>query len=343
MKAGSAAGMAGRLGPAAAVLLLLASCASVPVRSPSEWMGVLPSDATMYVSMYVPHSADLIRKTLKQGGPAYNDVVQLADRTSRVVLSVTAAPDAPTRFSAIALGSYPAVLISMSLSGRKEWKQVSSADGSYFLFHKANLQVSLPGGGILLAANGDMPTLLSRYRSPVPLPIPPEVQTDMTRTDVVLYMPQLPGGIGEPSADDSTAAGPGDRPHFPIREVWVNGTKTKDGYTLGATMNTDTEQQARVLALVLRIGIVAWMKSNNVSDAAGRLKDISVDPQGTSVRVNGIAVSDKELIPLFLTLLNGPQATEGEGGRGTDAGSPPPVQTEGAPAEPAQPPPEAGN
>ncbi len=301
-------GVAARLGPAAAAFLLLASCASTPVRSPSEWMGVLPSNATMYVSVSVPRSADLIRKTLKQGGPAYNDVVQLADRTNRLVLSVTMARDAPTRFSAIALGSYPAVLITMSLSGKKEWTQVSDSGGRYFLFNKANLQVSVPSGGILLAANGDMPTLLSRYRAPVPLPIPPEVQSDMTRTDVVLYMPQLPGGIGEPTSDEPATMESDDRPHLPIREVWVDANKTKDGYSLAATMNTGTEQQARVLALVLRIGIVAWMKSNNVTDAAERLNGVSVVPDGTSVRLNGFSLSDQEIIPLFLSLLNGPSA-----------------------------------
>ncbi|HVP19551.1 MAG TPA: hypothetical protein VMU36_11170 [Spirochaetia bacterium] len=303
--------LAARLAAAAAALLLLASCASAPKRSPPEWMGVLPSDATLYVSISVPQSADLIRRTLKQGGPAYNDVAQLADRTSRVVLSMTLGRDEPMRFAAVALGSYPAFLINLSLSGKKEWKQVSAVDGSYFLFNKANLQLSIPNGGILLASNGAMPMLLSRYKTPVPLPIPPEVKSDMTRTDVVLYMPQLPGGIGQPAPDQPAAMESDERPHLAIREVWVDATKTKEGYLLVGTMNTGTEEQARVLALVLKIGIVAWMKSNDVTDVADRLRAISVIPEGTSVKVNGISVSDQEIIPLFLGLLNGPSAAEG--------------------------------
>lgn len=285
---------------------LLASCASAPTRSPSEWLGVLPSDATLYVSFSVPTSAGLIRRTLKQGGPAYNDVAQLADRTSRAVLSVTLERGEPMRFAAIALGSYPAFLINMSLSGKKEWSQVSVADGSYFLFNKADLQVSVPNGGTLLASNGAMPTLLARYKTPVPLPIPPEVVSDMTKTDVVMYMPQLPGGIGESAFGQPAAMESDDRPHLAIREVWVDATKTKEGYLLGGTMNTLTEEQARVLSLVLKIGIVAWMKSNNVSDAGDRLRSISVTPEGNSVRVSGIAVSDQEIMDLFLGLLRGP-------------------------------------
>ena len=191
-----------------------------------------------------------------------------------------------------------------------------------------------------IASYEPQPTLLSRYKIPVPLPIPPEVQSDMTRTDVVLYMPQLPGGIGQPALESPAAMESDDRPHLPIREVWLDAPKTKEGYLLGGTMNTGTEEQARLLSLVLKIGIVAWMKSNDIADAADRLKTISVTPEGTSVRVNGIAVSDQEIMALFLGLLNGPtpaegapaqadagsapQATEGGGGRGTDAGSPPP-------------------
>ena len=95
--------------------------------------------------------------------------------------------------------------------------------------------------------------------------------------------------------------------------------KTADGYELSATMNTDTEKQAQVLSLILRIGIVTWMKSNNVSNAAQRLKTISVAPDGTSVRLKGVAVSDAEIMPLILTLLNGPPA----GAEAPPVGAPP--------------------
>ncbi len=301
---------------AASAFLLLASCATVPQRSPVEWMGVLPGDATMYISVAVPKSAELIRKTLKEGGPAYNDVITLSDMTKRFLVSVTVSRDAPLQFAAVALGGYPSTLIGWSLAGKKEWKQVTGPDGSYYAWNKANLQLSIPNGSVLLAANGQMPTLLSQYRTPVPLPLPADVVSDMEKTDIVIYMPQLPGGIGDPSADQPgkqpgdqpVAAGSADRPHFTIRDVWVDAVKTKDGYIMGGTMNTETDQQARVLSFLLRVGIVAWMKANNVPNTAERLRSITVSPQGSSVRVNGIAVGDAELMPLILTLLNGPPA-----------------------------------
>ena len=122
----------------------------------------------------------------------------------------------------------------------------------------------------------------------------------MEKTDIVLYMPQLPGGIGEASIDQPAAEESVDRPRLAIRDVWLDAVKTTDGYVLGGTMNTDTEEQARALSLVVRIGIVAWMKSSNVPDAAQRLRTITVSAEGTSVRVKGIGVHDDELMPFIL-------------------------------------------
>ena len=296
---------------AVTAVVLLASCQTVPQRSSLDWLGVLPGDATMYISVAVPKSADLIRKTLKEGGPAYNDVITLSNWTTRLLVSVTMAKETPMSFAAVALGGYPSVLLRMSLSGKKEWKEVKAPDGSYYAWNKANLQLSVLNNSVLLAANGQMPTLLSRYKTAPPLSLPPEVASDMEKSDVVLYMPQLLGGIGEGSTDQPAAEESGDRPRLAIREVWLDAVKSNDGYVLGGTMNTDTEQQARVLSLVVRVGIVAWMKSSNFPDVAERLKSISVSPEGRSVRVKGIGVRDDELVPIILTLLSGGSSSEG--------------------------------
>ena len=290
---------------AAAAVLLLFSCATAPKRSTTEWMGVLPGDATIYMSVSVPPSAALIRKTLKDSGPDFKDVITLADRTKRLLMAVTLARGAPAQFSVVALGEYPSFLIGLSLSGKKEWKQVSLPQGSYYLWNKASLQLSVPNGGLLMAANGGMPSLLSRYKTPVPLPIPAEVSSDMERTDVVVYMPQLPGGLGQDPEEQPVSEDSSGTPRLPIREVWIDAMKTQGGYQLGGTLNTPSEQKARVLALLVRVAIVAWLKGTDSADPAERLKTISVTPDGTLVRVKGVALSDAELLPLFYTLLNG--------------------------------------
>jgi hypothetical protein len=279
---------------AVAALLLLASCATVPQRSSSQWLGALPSDATIYASLAVSGSAQFIKKALKDAGPGTQDLAALVDMTQRLVCSVTLANDAPARFSVLALGSYPSLFIGMRLAGNKEWARRTGPGGTYYEWIKPGLQVSFPNGGILLASNNGVASLLARWTSPVPLKVPPEVAADMESTDLVVYLPELPGGLARASATGV---------HIPIREIWMNAVKAKDGYHLTATANTSSETEAKLVNLVLRLGIVGWMRSQNVPNAAERLKSISVAAIGVQVKVTGLVFSEEEIIPMFLSLV----------------------------------------
>jgi hypothetical protein len=282
---------------AAAVLALLSSCATVPQRSPSQWMGVLPEDATMYVSFSVTGSADLIRKALKDAGPDLQDVGSLMDRTQRLVAAVTLTKGAPARFDVAALGGYPSGIIGMRLRGNKEWAETSSPSGKYWQWSKAGLQMVIPNNGILLASNGGIERLLSRWTSPISLSIPPDAALDMQHADFVLYMPELPGNLTESAAQKGMS--------LPIQEVWLNARKGSSGYELSGTVNTSSEQKAKVLALGLRLGLVAWMRSQSMVDAAERLKPVTVDAVGLQVKLAGLHVTNDEIIPLFLSFVKG--------------------------------------
>ncbi len=119
----------------------------------------------------------------------------------------------------------------------------------------------------------------------------------MERTDLVLYMPELPGGLQQSAAQNGV--------HIPLKEIWMNAVKFKGGYTFSGTANTGSGQEAELLTLVLRLGIVGWMRSENLPDTAERLKMISVSPSGSQVKLAGLRFSDEEVIPFFLSLLKG--------------------------------------
>jgi len=287
-----------RSGSAAALaVLFLAACASVPRRSPSEWLGVLPEDATMYVSFSVAGSADLVRRALKDAGPDFQDVGSLMDRTQRLVAAVTLAKGAPARFDVAALGSYPSGIIGLRLRGNKEWTETGTASGKYWQWSKAGLQMGIPNDGILLASNGGIEHLLSRWVSPIALTIPPDAAQDMLKSDFVLYMPELPGNLTESAAQKGMS--------LPILEVWLNAVKGKDGYELSGTVNTRTEREAKVLALALRLGLVAWMRSQSMPDAGDRLRPVTIQPVGLQVKLAGLHVTNDEIIPLFLSFVKG--------------------------------------
>jgi hypothetical protein len=285
------------LAAAAAALLVLASCASVPQREPSEWLGALPTDATLYASLSVSGSKALLQKTLTDAGKDFKDVASLADMTNRLVCSVTLVKGSPVRFSVVAIGSYPSGIIGMRMSGNKEWRKDATPDGKYWQWSKAGIQMSLPSSGILLASNGGIGELLAAWKSPSPVTMPPDVAADMKAADLVVYMPVLPGGLNESAQKKGV--------HLPIQEVWLNALKAPGGYDISGTANTGSEREAKILTLALKLGIVAWMRTENVPNAAERLKTITVTPNGLQVKLAGLHLSDDEIVPLFLSLVKG--------------------------------------
>jgi len=281
----------------AGALGFLLSCATVPLRPSSEWLGVLPADSTLYFSLSVPGSAELIKKSLKDAGPGFQDVSALIDRSKRLVGSVTLTPGSPARFSALALGDYPSGVIGMRLGGNKEWKKASSKAGSWWEWSKAGLQMAIPNNGILLASNGGVERMLGLWSAPPALAVPPDVADDMRTGDLVMYMPQLPGGIAQSAARNSV--------RIPVQEVWLKALRTKDGFDVSGTANTGTERDAKVFTLALRLGIVAWMRTANLPNVSVRLKAISVAASGVQVKLAGFQLPDAELVPLFLSLVKG--------------------------------------
>ncbi len=278
-------------------LLALVSCATVPPRPSSAWLGVLPADATFYVSLSMSGSADLIKKTLKSAGPGLQDVNSLIDMTRRLVCSVTLVKSMPPRYSVVALGGYPGGIIGMRLSGNKEWTKKPGPAGPHWEWTKPGIQMSIPNNGILLASNGDIDSLLAHWSAPFPLVLPPEVAAEMEKTDLVLYMPELPGGLQQSAAQNGV--------HIPLKEVWMNAVKDKGGYALSGTANTSSTREAELLTIILRLGLVGWMRSENVPDTTQRLKTISVTASGSQVKLAGLRFSDEEVIPFFLSLVKG--------------------------------------
>jgi hypothetical protein len=304
-------------GAAGLAALLLASCATVPQREPAQWMGALPSNATLYASFSVAGAKPMLTKVLADAGKDFKDVASVADMTKRLVASVTLVKGAPLQFSVVALGSYPSGIIGMKLGGSKDWKKVPAANGVYWQWSKAGIQMSVPNHSLLLAANGGIEGLLAGWKAPASLEVPPEVADDMRSADLVVYMPELPGGL----AEGAQAKGI----HLPIQEVWVEAVKGQSGFDVSGTANTGSEKEARLLTLALKLGIVAWMRTEKIPNASEKLKAISVAPSGAQVKLTGLHLSDDEMVLLFTSVLKGlsPEqpAAQQEGDAGTAEGA----------------------
>jgi hypothetical protein len=293
-------------GAAAAAALLLAGCATAPVRPAAQWLGVLPDSATLYVSLDVGRSADVLRSALGQAGPDVQKVEPLLERTRRLYAAVETAAGSSPRISMVAIGSYPAGLIRSRLCGSRSWKTVKSPAGKYYVSSKAGLQVGVPGGYAVLASTGSMETLLARFAAPIAPAMPLEAAEGMDQADLSLYLPELPGSLpGTPGAAT-----------LPIREVWLEARRADDRYEVAGTCNTASERDARSLVLLLKLGLVAWMRSQGLADVSGRLSTVTVAAEGTQVRLAGLSFAKDELVPVLLSLAGGSKAASGAPGSG---------------------------
>ena len=115
---------------AALILAALAGCATIPQKTNAQWLGVLPHGGTVYVSISVPPSLGVIKKALKDAGPAYGDISTLLDKTTRLYCSLTLVPDAVSRFAAAAVGNFPSTLMGWKL-GSSGWEKESGPAGPW--------------------------------------------------------------------------------------------------------------------------------------------------------------------------------------------------------------------
>jgi hypothetical protein len=287
---------------AAALMLAFTGCATAPVRPAAHWLGVLPDDATLYLSLDVPASADVIQAALATANPDLREMKPLLERMSRLYAAVALSEGTPPRLSAIALGSFPAGMIRSKLCGSRAWDTVKSPQGKYYTNVKSGLQVSVPGPYAVLISAGSMDGLLARFAIPLAPAMPPEVAEDMESADLLLYLPSLPGGLGGAA-------------NVPIHEVWLEARRDGDRYLVSGVCNTASERDARSVVLLARLGLVQWLRSQNLSDVSERLKTITVAAEGQQVKLAGLAFGKDELVPVLLGMT-------GLSGSGTGTASP---------------------
>ncbi len=149
----------------------------------------------MYVSFSVTGSADLIKKALKDAGPGFAGR-RLADGHDQAPgLLGDPREGRPARYSRRwPSAAIPRASSGCGLRGNKDWKQGAGPSGKYWEWQKAGIQMSIPNNCILLASNGgiDAPARpVGRARRPHRSA---RCRRDMQTADLVLYMPELPGG-----------------------------------------------------------------------------------------------------------------------------------------------------
>jgi hypothetical protein len=148
----------------------------------------------------------------------------------------------------------------------------------------------------MIASSGDIEALIPRLRESPAMPVPPDVALDMEQSDLVLYLPELPASVTEKAAGTM---------RIPIKEVWLTARKTASGFEVGGTANTETEKDAKLLAVVMRFALAAWLRSQNLPNSGDRLTGVTVLPEGNRLVLSGLSFTDDEIAPVILSLISG--------------------------------------
>jgi hypothetical protein len=165
----------------------------------------------------------------------------------------------------------------------------------------------VPGAYAVLVSTGSIEALLARFAAPIAPAMPPEAAEGMDSADLCLYLPELPGGLPTGAGGAAGAAGSA---ALPIREVWLEARRTADRYEVEGTCNTASERDARSLVLLVRLALVAWMRSQELADVSGRLRNVTVAADGLQVKLAGLSFGKDEIAPVLLALAAG---TSGSG------------------------------
>jgi hypothetical protein len=235
----------------------------------------------------------MIKRALTQAGAAFNDVSQIVDMTTRFFFGITVTPDQAPQFSAVGLGNYPSFLLGWRLTS-SGWKSKSSSAGSWFESAKGGLQVATVADTVFLISGNRIESLLPLLKGSPAYPMPSDAVQDFDKADLVVYMPELPGGIMEKAAGTI---------NIPIREVWLDARQRGSGFDVGGTLNCSTDKEARLLSVMLKLGLVVWMRSQNMTDVGERLQSVTIEPVGNQVLLTGLSVTEDELIPLLLSFI----------------------------------------
>ena len=331
--------------------LLLASCATVPARTPADWMGVLPPDATLYASLRVGDSADgelrgttapMIKQLLATmgtsadarvaatpvadgsptgstpagdlpAGPGASELGQLVDRTRRVMLAVRLVPQGQPLFSAVALGNYPAGLIGCRLSGSRDWKKTRSEAGTYWQWSRYRG----PGrrSRVLRAARGERGRWMACSAATALLTRRPSRRRSRWTWSAgtsSCSCPSCPRGFPRgPCRGAQEARRARARPRWsPSARCGSWPRKGRGpGWSGARRTRHPREREARCPRAALRPGRLDERPEASRSGRAAQA--CHGDAEGSQVKLAGLALTDEEIGPIFLSLVAGTRPQEG--------------------------------
>jgi len=276
---------------------MLTSCPTIPAeKTPSDWLGILPRNGSFYLYINHTRANPVIKGILKKAGQLGPSVQAVLDRTQKSYLSVRLTPGGRTEVSFVLLGGYPAGYIRGVLKRNKEWRLVEN-QVSYYQNIRQPLQVAIPKPYMfLITSGGDIRTMLTHYTDESIFPLEKDIGLDMKSSDLLLFFPL---GLENHVADRLHI----DWRKISVREIWLTGRTTDDGYTFSGIFLIANKTGARLFSTIFKLSLAALLRDIDVESAGKRLKNVRVLIKGTQVQITDFYLSNDELITMISSIL----------------------------------------
>jgi len=277
------------------ILLAFASCATAPPKmATEEWFALLPEKSSMYIYLDKAKSSDLLDEILVSAKLLDNDVKYILSKTDKIYGTMDISGNSQPVLSIVTLGSYPASLINLRLSFSKYWEK-KKYKKVYFVNKGNKLEVAFPGNSVILISQKAIEVMLENYIEPPFFKMPDPVKNDLKSSDLLIYFPAVPEGTA--LKDRLTKI------RTAVNEIWIAGNRKGDDYELSGAFIVSTDKQAKVFAALFRLIITAWLREEKVKDIGKVLKSITVAVEGSTVRVSGFEIPEKDIVPLLMQFM----------------------------------------
>ena len=269
--------------PAILMVLGLGACASfrpgeeAPRQvTPSDWVGILPPESTVFASLNVSSFQTLLRSYFPSARSR-----RLLARLDRVYAGITISELKAPEFSLIGVGDFSSGRFRVPLCLNREWRRVGK---SYWVQQKgeSSLELAVPRRDLLLAANGSLSRLLARYDERPVCPLPDEVSGRMAHSELLLFFPGL----------EAAAAG---LENFPVEAVFLEVAPAGENYQVSAGLVLAEMAGPGPKAALIRLALSVWLRRVNRADLAGKLKDLEIRTLDGHLRLEGLILTRAEI------------------------------------------------
>jgi len=305
---------------------LMSGCATLPSRrGAADIAGLLPEDAFVYLRVEpTAQSAALWSSLLASAGrgelPA-EDFARLLERMDRVFAAATAATEAGGKASLdlAAVGSFPSSVIELNLGRSDQWAKVRVPRSSrrswrtprtYWASEELGVEMCLPDRHLLLLSTTAVLAMIERYGG--------EGETDTSADgevpDTGDAAPRLPQRMLADSAPELMAYFPDFQSErmerllgrgLPVRSLLLEAVRIDQGVELRGEFVLEREESAKAFDMALRFVLLYLMKQGDIQGGVKRLGSLSIEQEGTTIRLAGLRLTDQEIAALLTVFLAG--------------------------------------